>query len=1132
MKLRKKFSILLALAVVFSLILAVFLNSGNSIKANEGETETSTSESSTVESNQNFDPDLAGLPETEADLRAKDEITVDDMVSYMEGTAFQNPQARATGKITGSMTDAEYKAQYGTLNQQQNDAWNAKYNFRPETNVAYVNDWTTFRAAYENNAVSKIVLEADIYYGTSIRIARTESIEIDGQGHLLEMRNGSLNVDGLSSLANFGKAFSDSPVFHMHDLQIANNTGYGAVEGNLSNAWAFVNGNGQRNSNRRLWNYRIGNIYTPYDTSLTNNNQRVGGRLINGELSEISVWGYNTVVTGAENFYTGGMTFEPNTYYKGTNAEYDYSVIWFMDLPTAAQAVDATGTRTFDVGDGSFVYLNYTANGINYPAVYENWDSMTIGKNATYNANMPGSAVYFNKDNATFTAEEGSTVNLLSRRGSQPTVRFQALNSTSGGQSNPTNTKFEMKPKSNLFVVGSNNGGVISYGTLGTRATGVQFILDNPDAFDIRNTYNSTTTTNAFLGDTAYNRGERSFIIKNSDISIWNNSTDMDGSPTYDYQNVENFTVTNGTANGTVTSTDPDLASQFSRPNFKRISGMNSDPELIWTPVTDADYSQKSRVLLGYTAVGGSDPFDENGDAKVKAVYADDVRKAYVDYTDTLGNTYTAVSGSDNFIYWTPTNDSARGSVFQLAGQNMLGTPYRATTTGGVLTPYRVGAEMPTPVIDVTPPEPATVTGDEVTNATKQLVAENLEPGAKVFLTISGTTSNAGSMVAAGTVGADGKWTHNLSAYLNVGDTVTIYLQDNAGIAEGQDHEDPFDPGAPATNSADGNINPYPNDLSYRDATFTKATTYTVEDVIADQPSMAKTVKVYRNGTEVTSPQVNDTATYTLTAKNNKPITYTTTWADVVITDTIPDGLDLDAASVKIDGSTPPAGAVTYAEDTRLLTVNVGDLESQVEAVVTFEAKINRDRIGETIRNEAKASGTTPRESNDPFVPGINPNPVYEVKEATAYVDTPGTIAGVLEITSAPAELNFGVEKNNVDTRVNQATYSEPLTVSDSRAQRDGWTLRAQLEQVLTHADDSSKTLPQALRYQRGGTEIILNGSPQVIYSNDSGASGDFVVSDDWSESGDGFKLEVPAGQVRKLGEYQAVILWTLTDAN
>lgn len=95
--------------------------------------------------------------------------------------------------------------------------------------------WAEFRAAFENNKVSKIILDADIYYATAIAISRAESIEIDGQGHLLEMRNGSINVDDLSSLASFGKAFSDVPVFHMHDIQIANNTGYGALEGKSGN---------------------------------------------------------------------------------------------------------------------------------------------------------------------------------------------------------------------------------------------------------------------------------------------------------------------------------------------------------------------------------------------------------------------------------------------------------------------------------------------------------------------------------------------------------------------------------------------------------------------------------------------------------------------------------------------------------------------------------------------------------------------------------------------------------------------------------------------------------------------------------------------------------------------------------
>ncbi|EOI06360.1 fimbrial isopeptide formation D2 domain-containing protein [Enterococcus moraviensis ATCC BAA-383] len=1117
MKIGKK-SYFIGLAfVLFSILAVIFFNNSNKIEA---------AEEPLIEN-----VDSSTLLKTEEDLHNQETITIPQMEAYMDGTNYQPTQTKIENKITGSMTNEQYQTQYADLNAQQNQAWNTQYNFRPDTNAVHVATWAEFRAAFENNKVSKIILDADIYYATAIAISRAESIEIDGQGHLLEMRNGSINVDDLSSLASFGKAFSDVPVFHMHDIQIANNTGYGALEGNLGTAWSFVNGKGQwgtggsTGSNRRLWRYRIGNIYTPYDTSKKSDNQRVGGRLISAPRAEISMYGYNVIVTGAENFYTGGMTFEPSTFYKGTNAEYDYSVVWFMDNTGKNGDTDSTGTRKFDIGEGSFVYLNYTANGTNYPAVYNFFDELRVGKNATYNANMPGSAAYFNVDDASFIAEEGSTVNLLSRAGSRATVQSGAVNATNtGSQANPKNTKYEFKPKSNVFIVGNNNGGVVAYNSTNG---GNQFIFDSPESFDIRNSFNSTTTTNAFLGDTTSNRGTNSFTIKNSDISIWNNQAGIDGAPTYDYSNVTDFTVTNGIANGSVTSSDPTLQSQYSRPNYKRISGMNSTPELTWTPVTDADFDQQNRILIGYTAVGGSDPFDEDGNAKTKPVYADSIRKAYVDFTDTLGNTFTGISTDDNYVHWKKADHTIPG--FQLAQKDMFGTPYRASFVNSVLTPYRVGEKTPTTVIDVTPPEPAIVTGDKVTNGMKQLIGKDAEPKAKIYVDINGTRQST-----VGTVNDDGTWAYNLPRYLNIGETVQIFLEDNAGkITE------VLDPAAPSTNSDTGNINPA-TEMKYRDATFKAATKYTVEDVLPDKPVMEKTV--VSSGGQTT--QVGDVLTYTLTAKNNKAATFTTNWSKVVITDTLPAGLDFDPATadIKINDVTAVSPAdYTYDSDSRVLTINVGDLATGATAKVTFKATVAAKAVGTIITNEAEAIGDSPRET--PFVEGPNdPNAKYETYSAKSLaVDNPGgTVFGVLELASAPTEIDFGsVKYQGKKTRVNAAEHhGADLVVKDSRANKKGWSLTAKMTTPMTSTtpDAPVYTLDGAVKYVYKNREITLNGGAQDIMVQDAVTGGSiegatYNISDTWSESGDGFKFEVSAQDVKALGSYQGEILWELGDA-
>lgn len=1106
MKIGKK-SYFIGLAfVLFSILVVVLLNNSTQIKASE--------EPSTE------NRDASTSPKTEADLHNQENITVPQMEAYMDGTAYQSVENKSSNKITGSMTNEEYQSQYKTLNAQQNDEWNAKYNFRPETKVVHVANWTTFRAAFEDDSVSKIILDADIYYGTAIRISRKESLELDGQGHLLEMINGSLNVDGVTSLATFGKAFSDVPVFHMHDIQVANNTGYGALEGNLGTAWAFINGNGQwgpgvnYGQQRGLWRYRIGNVYTPYDKSKKSSNQRIGGRLINGNRAEISIYGYNTVVTGAENFYTGGITYDPSTFYKGTNAYYDYSVVWFISNTGVDDNGTVTGTRKFDIGDNSFVYLNYTASGTNYPAVYNMFDELNVGKNATYNANMPGSAAYFNVDNASFTAEEGSTVNLLSRAGSRATVQSGAVNATgAGSQANPKNTKYEFKPKSNVFIVGNNNGGVIAYNSTNG---GNQFIFDSPESFDIRNSFNSTTTTNAFLGDTTSNRGTNSFQIKNSDISVWNNQVGIDDAPTYDYSNVTDFTVTNSSASGGVTSSDPALQSQFTRPNYKRISGMNSTPELTWTPVTDADFDQQTRILIGYTAVGGNDPFDEDGNAKTKPVYADSIRKAYVDFTDTLGNTYTGTSTDDNYVHWKKADHEIPG--FQLAQKDMFGTPYRASYVNNVLTPYRMGEKTPTTVIDVTPPEPAIVTGDKVTNGMKQLIGKNAEPKAKIYVDINGTRqTNVGS------VNDDGTWAYNLPRYLNTGETVQIFLEDNAGkITE------TLDPAAPSTNSANGNINPA-TEMNYRDATFKPATKYSVEDGLPDNPLMEKTV--VSSGDKTT--QVGDILTYTLTATNGKNASLDAVWNKVTVKDTIPDGLKFDpeTADVTINGKVAAETDFTYDVDSHLLTVNVGNLKAGASAVVTFKTEVQQSAVGKVINNVGIATGFSPRESGE-FIEGPDdPSRAHDVFSKEANVDNPGgSIFGILELVSAPKNINFGATTfSPKGTKINNPSYEgEDLVVKDGRAVQETWTLNVRLEKELAKVDEPDVFIPRAIRYVHKNDEITLMGASQPIISRKNDNNDPYNISSTWSPDGDGFKLNVDSGQSIASGKYEATIVWEL----
>ena len=849
------------------------------------------------------------------------------LVAFMILSAFVFPSvtnAVTNDRITGAMTEKQYKEKYSELNQVQNEVWNQKYNFRPEANPVLVDNWDDFQKAFENNSVSKITLKKNItspYYSKAY--TRTESLEIDGRGFKLEMDRSSLNFDDLTDLSKFTKNFSNVPVFHMHDIQIVNNTGYGALEGTLGTAWAFINGRGQfgpggsAGGRRGLWQYRMGNITTPYDSSKTTDNQRVGGRLFNAELGQIDIWGYNKIVTGAENFYTGGIKYEPNTYYRGEIAHYNYSTIWFMLNPaqvgTGVNRNNLTGSQQFDIGENSFVYLNNTNTGTGFPAVYEHYNLLRVGENATYNANVPGTAVSFNESNSSFVAMKGAKVNLLSRRSGAPTISLVNSNSTHGTGSTipPKNTSYQINEDVEFYVVGTNpthGTGIVNFGN--NNSTEGRFILDSPASFDIRNQH-STTKNVSFMG---ISKLGSLFSIKNSDISLWKSETTVDGLADIDAVNVATFSVVPNSDSGNV-STTSDALKSYTRRNYRRISGFNTKPELLWEPVTDADASQKARVLLGYVPVGGSDPFDENGDARVTPVYADHVRVVEADYEDTLGNTYTTTSQSDGYLYWKLEDHAIPG--FQKAGEAVSGTPFRLDKQK---VRYREGDKVSTTVVDVTPPEPAKINTDITTISKK--INGTAEADSKVTMTINGIENSN----LATTTDSQGKWEVEVPyRLLKEGDTLQVFLEDNALQISSDKNQAEAGGMAylpanriPVTNSATGNKNPK-TDLKYSDAVFKAATKITVKSIEPPTPKINKIARALtkdKEGNQIpqtensvvnpddwkgTVTKVNNTLSYRITiqvpgtsGQDIQKILY-----NAKFTDTIPDYLTFNKEDVK-----------------------------------------------------------------------------------------------------------------------------------------------------------------------------------------------------------------------------------------
>ena len=128
-------------------------------------------------------------------------------------------------------------------------------------------------------------------------------------------------------------------------------------------------------------------------------------------------------------------------------------------------------------------------------------------------------------------------------------------------------------------------------------------------------------------------------------------------------------------------------------------------------------------------------------------------------------------------------------------------------------------------------------------------------------------------------------------------------------------------------------------------------------DNIKDTEGKDKGVEI---GDGKTKPEVTKTADKSAANVGDK-VTYTIKLAngefasvaikDAVLTDTIPNGLDIQYGSVTLNGKL--TNDYSYDEASRVLTVKVGDLGVEESATVTFVAVVNTAAYGKTIYNTA-----------------------------------------------------------------------------------------------------------------------------------------------------------------------------------
>ncbi len=155
---------------------------------------------------------------------------------------------------------------------------------------------------------------------------------------------------------------------------------------------------------------------------------------------------------------------------------------------------------------------------------------------------------------------------------------------------------------------------------------------------------------------------------------------------------------------------------------------------------------------------------------------------------------------------------------------------------------------------------------------------------------------------------------------------------------------------------------------------------------------------------------VGDTITYTISVWND---TDQAIWENVTLSDTIPDGLDIDVSTLKLysvaaDGSkTEVAGSgAAYDAATRTVTANVGDLTKADKFELSFEATVATDAAGKDIGNKVHAVGPTSGTAEG------DPDHVVEKETDLVY---PGDTKSVLPANPDP-HVTKKVESNNPDS--------------------------------------------------------------------------------------------------------------------
>ncbi|MEW2856862.1 WxL domain-containing protein [Lactiplantibacillus paraplantarum] len=642
------------------------------------------------------------------------------------------------------------------------------------TNVANVSTWDQLVSAWKNANVDEINITTDISNATApsgaLDSRLSGNIIVNGNGH-------SVNLGRAGFHTRYNSATRDT-LYTATFMNFAPLTGsFGNDAGLIGSTTGGDGGNAALN-----WTFNVSNITVPSGTR----NSDTSRRFVSAEGNQVNVTGNCQVVTYRENILCGGLNVAAGQTFTGSKlaAGANNSFIWFV------YDQQGTGDRKVNVEEDATLNCirrpvdpNSTAY-TTYPVVFDAYESINIGKNATFNASIPGNAysnLYFSGSqyHRDLYADTGSTVNLTSLARSQSPISF----------SNNATSTIQSSSGANIYVIAATGAPLIS-GNYARLAT-VRFI--KPNNLDLRN-----SSTGAVAATSSINQDNvGTFEIQDSNISLWRLASSVTGGADYSYSSVAQLQQ-QGT---TVSATNSNLQSNYLSSKMRRISAINQKPQLSFnnpydgtTRLTDADQKLRTRVIVAMVP-------DTNGvqdDGKVHYIpqYAS-AGQLTVSY-QVNGKTVTAPTDNDGYATANLGAFLKAGTTVTASTDNASGTMVTATET----------------VVDVTPPNPATkVVPDPIRVSSGTVSGQNGEPGAQVTLALNGQIQTKVKTV----VNTNGTWSLSLTGVsLKIGDKLTIYMADSLG-------------------NRNPNSSSYPNGQQYHDATFQSAPVFTVaKDLIVN----------------------------------------------------------------------------------------------------------------------------------------------------------------------------------------------------------------------------------------------------------------------------------------------------------